>query len=128
MALLLHNVGIHHINDVIRNVLQIADITAERLPSATLLKQMLLEGCAVSLMQVGEAARKDNNTLHYDGTSKFGRKYGSFQLSTDTQQLTISVNDVYSGAAEHSLELLKVCIKQINQACTRIGQPSTGAR
>ena len=128
MSLLSHNVGTEHISDVIRSVLQLANVTAERLPSLTLLKQILLEGRAVSLMQVGEAAMKDNNTLHYDGTSKFGKKYGSFQLSTNDQQFTVSVNDVFSGSAEHSLELLKVCMQQVDQACAQTGSKSVAAK
>ena len=78
MSLLSHNVGTEHISDVIRSVLQLANITAERLPSLTLPEQMLPTGCAVSLMQVGEAANKDNNTLHYDSTSKFGKQIWQF--------------------------------------------------
>ena len=122
------NGGTEHISDVIRSVLQLANITAERLPSLTLLKQMLLEGRAVSLMQVGEAATKDNNSLHYESTSKFGKKYGSFQLSTNDQQFTVSVNDIFSGSAEHSLELLKVCMQQVDQACAQTGSKSVAAK
>ena len=83
MSLLAHNVGVHHINDVIKDVLncKLANATADHLPSLTVLKEMLLEGCAASLIQVGEAAATDRNTLHYDGTSKFGKKLETFSLA-----------------------------------------------
>ena len=120
LALVANNVSVHHVAGAIRNVLRLVDISAEPLPSVSLLKQMIVEGRVASLVQVGEAACHDNNT-HYDGTTKFGRKYGSFQLSTEDQQLTISVNDVYCGAAEDSLELLKTCTDQISEACRKAG-------
>ena len=78
ISLLAQNVGVHHINNVITDVLKLTNATANCLPISTLLKQMLLEGCAISLMQIGEAAAMDNNTLHYDGTSKFGKNMEAF--------------------------------------------------
>ena len=127
LALLANNVSVHHVAGVIRDVLRLVDISAEPLPSFSLLKQMIVVGRVVSLAQVGEAACHNNNTLHYDGTTKFGRKYGSFQFYTEYQQLKISVNDVYSGAAEHSLELLKTCTDQISEACRKLKAGSTVA-
>ena len=128
IALLTHNVGVNHIANVIRVVLSLVNISAEPLPSVSFLKQMIVEGRAASLIQVGEAAQKTNNTLHNDGTAKFGKKYGSFQLSTEEQQLTISVNDVFSGAAEHTLELLKSCAEQITEACSKAGTASDAGK
>ena len=128
LGLLSSNVGVNHISGVIRDVLKLVNVSAEPLPSSSLLKQMIVEGRAVSLVQIGEAARHNNNTLHYDGTTKFGRKYGSFQLSTEDEQLTISVNDVFSGAAEHTLELLCTCVDQVTEVCSRVGSSSTGQR
>ena len=86
LALLSSNVGVNHIGGVIRDGLKLVNVSAEPLPSSSLLKQMIVEGRAVSLVQIGEAARHNNNTLHYDGTTKFGRKYGSFHLHTEDEQ------------------------------------------
>ena len=59
IALLTHNVGVNHIANVIRDVLSLVNISAEPLPSVSLLKQMIVEGRAASLIQVGEASSKD---------------------------------------------------------------------
>ena len=99
MPPLSHNVGTEHISDVSRSALQLANIAAVRLPSLTLLKQMLLSGRAVSLMQVGEAATKDNNTLHYDGTSKFGK-------NTAVSSSARMTNNLLSAATMYSLAWL----------------------
>ena len=127
MSMLSHNVGTEHISIVVRSVLQLANVTAERLPSLTLLEQMLPTGCAVSLMQVVEAATKDNNTLHFDSTSKFGKQIWQFSAQQD-QQFTGSVNYVFSGSTERSLELLKVCMQQVDQAFSRNGSKSVAAK
>ena len=120
MSLLSHNVGVNNVGKVIVDVLQLANKKPCRLPSVTLLKQMLIEGRAVSLAQLSELHEvSDGNTLHYDGTTKKGRKYGSFQLSNTAGQYTLSVNDLVSGSAEHTLDLLKQVVSEISEAGKR---------
>ena len=81
---------------------------------------MLIEGRAVSLTQLSELHEvSDSNPLHYDGTTKKGKKYGSFQLSTSAGKYTLSVNDLVSGSAEHTLDLLKQDVSEISEAENR---------
>ena len=81
ISLLGHNVGINNLNPIITEVLQLAGKHPSQMPSYSLLRQMVFEGRAVALSQLSEVA-SENSTLHYDGTTKFGRKYGGFQLTT----------------------------------------------
>ena len=121
ISLLGHNVGINHINPIITEVLQLAGKRPSRMPSLTLLRQMVFEGLAAALSQLSEVASK-NTTLHYDGTTKFGKKFGGFQLTTSEGQYTISVNDLVSGSTEHTLDLSKVFVQEITIA----GEKSSG--
>ena len=106
MSLLALNVGINNVNPVITEVLKLVNKCPAKLPSYGTLQQMYAEGRSVSTAQIGEvAATAEGTTLHYDGTSKFGHKYIGFQLSSSEGQLTMSVSDVTSGSAEHTLIL-----------------------
>ena len=120
MSFLSHNVGVNNVGNVIVDVLQLANKKPCRLSSVTLLKQMLIEGRAVSLTQLSELPEFSNgNTRHYDGTTKKRQKYGSFQLSTSAWQYTLSVTDLVSGSAEHTLDLLKHFASEISEAGKR---------
>ena len=80
MPLLAMNVGIENVGPVIAEVLKLADRRPSKVPSYRLLQQMVTEGWGVSFAQTGEVAAgaSEATTLHYDSTSKFGRKYMGF--------------------------------------------------
>ena len=87
--ILARNVGVWNVRPVITSVLQMGGLEVRDLPSIGLLSEMLVELKHISQLHVadelqGEAAA----TLHSDGTSKFGRKYGSYQISTKDRTLS----------------------------------------
>eukprot|EP00117_Sycon_ciliatum_P012946 scpid61375/ scgid3526/ len=125
--LLTHNVGIHHVGPVMKEVLSLAGKTPSSTPSATSVRTMLLEGRAVGLLHIGHLAGSDN-TLHFDGTTKHGHKYGSFQLTTDDGQFTLAVSEALSGSAEHTMELLHHTIGQLGAAGEKLGDAQSGNR
>ena len=92
MDLLSHNVGIKKVEPVIRAVLQLANVTCHHLPQPTAISDMLLEGRVLSQIQLVETlTARENLTLHSDGTTKFGHKYSSYQVSTDDKSMTLGV-------------------------------------
>ena len=89
MELLAHNIGIKKVEPVIRAVLNLANVTCSQLPQHTAISDMLLEARALSQIQLAETLTvTENNTLHSDGTTKFGQKY---QISTNDKALTLGV-------------------------------------
>ena len=92
MELLALNVGINKVEPVIRAVLRLVNVSCPQLPQHTAISDMLLEARALSQIQLAETLSvTENNTLHSDGTTKFGRKYGSYQISTSDKALTLGV-------------------------------------
>ena len=92
MELLALNVGINKVEPVIRAVLRLVNVSCPQLPQHTAISDMLLEARALSQIQLAETLSvTENNTLHSDGTTKFGHKYGSYQISTSDKALTLGV-------------------------------------
>ena len=84
MELPAHNIGIKKVEPVIRAVLNLANVTCSQLPQHTAISDMLLEARALSQIQLAEALTvTENNTLHSDGTTKFGQKYSKPKCSRD---------------------------------------------
>ena len=127
MSLLTHNVSTHQVGPVIKDVLQLAGYTPSDVPSVTLIRSMLLEGRAVGLVQLSDVATSgEANTLHFDGTTKEGHKYGSFQLTTDDGQYTLAVAETLSGSADHTMELLQHTISELTAAGQKLGRGQSG--
>ena len=92
MELLAHNVGIKKVEPVTRAVLKLVNVSCPQLPQHTAISDMLLEARALSQIQLAEIlSATENNTLHSDGTTKFGQKYTSYQISTNDKALTLGV-------------------------------------
>ena len=102
LSLLSHNLGVERVGPVIRTVINtLTKHSIGRLPSVALLSQMLVEAKAIALTEGGEVAtQSQDSTLHTDGTTTFGSKYGGFQVTTDDQS---GMADMMSGSAEHTL-------------------------
>lgn len=129
MSLLALNVGLNNVSPIIQEVLKLVDKRPTKLPSYGALQNMVAEGRSISLTQIGEvAATSTSTTLHYDGTSKFGRKYMGFQLTTEEGQYTMSINDLASGSAEHTLDLFKQVIAEVTAIGERCGQTVAGEK
>ena len=99
MELLSRNVGIRQVEPVIRAVMKMCKVNCDRLPQHTAIDDMLVESRSLCQIQLAEALTDStNNTLHSDGTSKFGHKYTGFQVSTleGSLSLGLQVGPIYS--------------------------------
>ena len=55
----------------------------ERFPKHTQISEMIIESQSLAYVQLADVlTQTEYNTLHTDGTSKFGHKYTSFQATT----------------------------------------------
>lgn len=92
MKLLSYNVGILNVVPIIQSVLHMAGLEYDRLPKHTTINEMIIESRSLAQTQVAEALlQAPNATLHSDGTSKFGHKYMSYQVSTTEETLSIGL-------------------------------------
>ena len=92
MELLSRNVGIRQVEPVIRAVMKMCKVNCDRLPQHTAIDDMLIESRSLCQIQLAEALTDStNNTLHSDGTSKFGHKYTGFQVSTLEGSLSLGL-------------------------------------
>ena len=83
MELLSKNVGIMQIEPVVRSVLKLCKIDCERFLKHTQINEMLIESRSLAHIQLADVlTTTEYNTLHTDGTSKFGHRYTSFQVTT----------------------------------------------
>ena len=84
MDLLSRIVGINNVEPIMRSVASLCGRTLGRLPQPSKLSEMYVEAATLSQVQLSDLlVSADNVTLHSDGTTKFGQKYMSFQVSCD---------------------------------------------
>lgn len=87
---------------------------------------MLVEARTVSHVQLAEQMPGEQfTTLHTDGTTKFGHKYGSYQVSTETSCYTLGLADMQSGTAVQTLGVLKQVLNDIGKAAEQHGKSHT---
>ena len=92
MELLSRNVGIKQVEPVIRAVMKLCKLKCDRLPQHTAIDDILIESRSLCEIQLAEALTDSTyNTLHSDGTSKFGHKYTGFQVSTMEGSLSLGL-------------------------------------
>ena len=123
--LLSMNVGVWNIQPVIKAVLALAKKSCEELPSIGLLSKMLVELKAVSSVHAAEELLKDDvsdHTLHSDGTTKFGRKFQSYQIGTTDKTLSIGLVDMRSGTAEQTMDIFKQVLTDIERVVHKVDQ------
>ena len=83
MQLLASNVGIHNMKTCTEAIWDPAGCKPDHLPSKSTRANMMVEAKAVSHLQTAEFILVfESNALHSDGTTKFGEKYGSLQVTT----------------------------------------------
>ena len=92
MELLSYNVGILNVSPIIQSVLHLAGLDYDKLPERTTINEILIESRSLAHMQLAETlTHASNSTLHSDGTTKFGHKYTSYQMSTTEGALTLGL-------------------------------------
>ena len=120
------NVGLRNIETIIRSVLnKIAHKSIGRLPSYALASQMLAESLVVAQAQLAEKlVTSEHNTLHSDGTTKFGAHYGAVEVSTESGTYTIGIRNMFSGSAQSTLDVFKEILEDIDAINTSLGRDS----
>ena len=99
----------------------IAKVTYESLPKSTFANQMFLESRRLSQIQVAEKLVENhetsNRTLHSDGTTKVGRKYGVYDiLSDDGTSLVTGLREMASGDTQTQLDVLQSILKEVEDS------------
>ena len=118
LQLLSLNVGLLNVRPVIECVLEMVGMHIDELPSTGALSNMLIELKRItSLHAAKELLASDNLTVHSDGTSKFGDKFGSFQLATESKAFSMGVVDMKCGTAAHTLEKLQEILADVTDVC-----------
>ena len=92
MELSSRNVGIMQIEPVVRSVLKLCKVDCEWFPKHTQINEMIIESRSLAHVQLADVLTHcENNTLHSDGTSKFGHKYTSFQATTTEGSYSLGI-------------------------------------
>jgi len=92
ISLLSLGIGRNKIDPAIRTVLRLTGKTVERLPAPSTINNMIVEAGVISKLQLGEVLPTTAfNTLHTDGTTKFGEKYGGYQISTTEASYSLAL-------------------------------------
>ena len=100
--------GINQVEPVIQAVLRLAGIKCDKLPKHTAISEMLLESRTLSQIQLAQTLTDTEfDTLHSDGTTKFGHKYCGYQISTAERSLTLGLQ-VYVCVCVHVYSVLIV--------------------
>ena len=123
----LFSLGIGHnkIDPVIRTVLRLAGKTVERLPVPSTINNMIVEAGVISKLHLGEVLPTTAyNTLHTDGTTKFGEEYGSYQVSTKEGSYSLALCEMKAGSAADTLEVLDQPITDIDNICDGLDDAS----
>ena len=115
MELLSLNVSITKIEEVIRSVLKLAGIKANRIPKHTTINTILTESHAVAQIQLADCLPDAKcTTLHSDGTNKFGHKFTGFQVNTEKGAYTIGIREAPSGTSQMQLHAFQQIIDDIS--------------
>ena len=90
-GLVMKGVDINNIEKVVpTDLTNFTNMNIECLPKATLARLLYTESRRLRQLQVAESLFKDYDsscrTLHTDGTSKFGKHYGTYDVVTDQGQ------------------------------------------
>ena len=96
MKLLSHNVSIRNVEPCIRAVLDLVGKDVDKLPQKS--NNMVVEARSLAHLQLAEKFPTfPTNTLHSDGTTKFGHKYGGFQVTSMDSSYTLCISDMKAG-------------------------------
>ena len=126
MTMPAHNVGIQNVESCIRAALQLAKVDVDRLPKKTALADMIVEARSISHLQMSEQIPQHMvNTLHSDGTTKFGEKFGGFQVTTPNSSYTLCLTAMKAGGAKDFKEVLENALADIDSVYQAVpGQTS----
>ena len=115
------NVGIRNIAPVILCVLKnMAHKSVSRLPNHA----STLEALIAVQAQLGEELSQTSgfNTLQTDGTTKFGKHYATYYVSSAGFSYTLGVRHVFSGSVQNTLETFEEILDNIDCVQQALGK------
>ena len=128
------NVGVKNIVPAIRCVMKnLAQRSVGRLPSYGLTCQMIIESLVVVQAQLGDELSHAGtfSTLQTDGTTKFGKHYGAFDVrvreADERTTYTLGIRHVFSGTAKDTLETLKEILTDLDSVQLALGKDSASS-
>ena len=121
--LLSSNVSIGNVSSVIRSVAKnMFDCELDRLPNTSLLADMAVEMKQLAQMRAAEAVHVDTaTTLHTDGTTKHGRKFTGYQVTTGEASFSLGISEMDIGSAQRTLDIMKELLADVDRACKASG-------
>ena len=121
-SMLQAGVAVHQVSPCIKTVENIlCDREVLELPQKSTVANMMREAGKVSHIQAGsEILRSSDVTLQSDGTTKFGRHYGSVQVSTGHKTLSLGFRNVFSGSAENYFTGIKEILGKVESCLLHI--------
>ena len=117
------NVGWNNVRPVIESVFQqCTNICLEGpLPSAVTTGNLFAEAQILAKIKAAMAvAKKQNSTLHYDETSRYGRKTGSIQMTAGGRSYAVGLFDEDIGTAERLFDSIKNCLEKTAAHLTKV--------
>ena len=116
-------VGRNNVGKIIETVLSsLTNVTLDGpLPSAATTSMLFIEAQTLANIQAGLALTKNiNSTLHYDETSKYGRKKGSLQVTAGGRSYAVGLFDEDCGTAERLFHSMKECLENTAETLNKI--------
>ena len=124
MKLMSHNVSVRNVDACIRAVFDLAEREVGQLPKKSTVANMMVEARSLAHLQLSEELpNQATNTLHSDRTTKFGEKFGGFQVTTQESSYTLCLAEMKAGGAKDFKEVLKQALSDIEAACCAVGHP-----
>ena len=120
--------SIRNVEQCIRAVLDLVGKDIDKLPKKSTLANMALEARSLAHLQIAEELPLcSTNTLHSDGTTKFGQKYGGLQVTSQNSSYTLCISDMKAGGASDFKEILEQALSDIKAACDATEKHDVGA-
>ena len=97
------------------------NMLARLLPSAATTGNLFAKAQILAKIQAAMAiAENKNSTLHYDETSKYGRKTGSVQVAVGGKSYGVELFDEDFGTAERLFDSIKNCLQKTAGHLTKV--------
>lgn len=123
MKLVSHNVSIRNVDACIKSVLDLVERDVRQLPKKSTVANMIVEARSLAHLQLAdELPNQSTNTLHSDGTTKFGEKFGGFQVTTQESSYTLCLAEMKAGGARDFKEVFEQALSDIEAACCAVEQ------
>lgn len=113
------NVSIANISPVIRSVASnLFNTSLDRLPSTILLVNMAVEMKQIAKMRAVEAIQQDpTSTLHTDATTKFGRKFTGYQVTTKEASFSLEIFKMDVRSTQRTLDVMLDLPSDVGTVC-----------